>query len=88
MRKCLFRINGSEANYYSEYNEDTPLNSNEVIVNFMHDKFLEVIHIDDGDIKWVSKSYADRSPDIVKLKGVDGYTNYKYKKNCKSVRWD
>lgn len=51
MRKCLFRINGSEASYYSEYNEDTPLNSNEVIVNFMHDKFLEVIHIDDGDIK-------------------------------------
>lgn len=51
MRKCLFRINGSEASYYSEYNEDTPLNSNEVIVNFMYDKFLEVIHIDDGDIK-------------------------------------
>ena len=51
MRKCLFRINGSEASYYSEYNEDTPLNSNEVIVNFMLDKFLEVIHIDDGDIK-------------------------------------
>ena len=51
MKKCLFRINGSEASYYSEYNEDTPLNSNEVIVNFMHDKFLEVIHIDDGDIK-------------------------------------
>lgn len=51
MRKCLFRINGFEASYYSEYNEDTPLNSNEVIVNFMHDKFLEVIHIDDGDIK-------------------------------------
>ena len=51
MRKCLFRINGSEASYYSEYNEDTPLNSNEVIVNFMHDKFLEVIHIDDCDIK-------------------------------------
>lgn len=51
MRKCLFRINGSEASYYSEYNEDTLLNSNEVIVNFMHDKFLEVIHIDDGDIK-------------------------------------
>ena len=51
MRKCLFRINGSGASYYSEYNEDTPLNSNEVIVNFMHDKFLEVIHIDDGDIK-------------------------------------
>ena len=51
MRKCLFRINGSEANYYSEYNEDTPLNSNEVIVIFVHDKFLEVIHIDDGDIK-------------------------------------
>lgn len=51
MRKCLFRINGSEASYYSEYNEDTPLNSNEVIVNFMHDKFVEVIHIDDGDIK-------------------------------------
>ena len=51
MRKCLFRINGSEANYYSEYNEDTPLNSNEVIVNFMHDKVLEVIHIDDSDIK-------------------------------------
>lgn len=51
MRKYLFKINGSEASYYSEYNEDTPLNSNEVIVNFMHDKFLEVIHIDDGDIK-------------------------------------
>ena len=51
MRKCLFRINGSEASYYSEYNEDTPLNSNEVIVNFMYDKFLEVIHIDDGDMK-------------------------------------
>ena len=51
MKKCLFRINGSEASYYSEYNEDTPLNSNEVIVNFMYDKFLEVIHIDDGDIK-------------------------------------
>ena len=51
MRKCLFRINGSEASYYSEYNEDTPLNSNEVIVNFIHDNFLEVIHIDDGDIK-------------------------------------
>ena len=51
MRKCLFRINGSEASYYSEYNENTPLNSNEVIVNFMYDKFLEVIHIDDGDIK-------------------------------------
>ena len=51
MRKCLFRINGSEASHYSEYNEDTPLNSNEVLVNFMYDKFLEVIHIDDGDIK-------------------------------------
>ena len=51
MKKCLFRINGSEANYYSEYDEDTPLKSDEVIVNFMYDKFLEVIHIDDGDWK-------------------------------------
>ena len=51
MKKCLFRINGSEENYYSEYDEDTPLNLDEVIVNFIHDNFLEVIHIDDGDIK-------------------------------------
>lgn len=49
------------------------------------DKNLICIESDDGDIKWVSKSYADRSPDIVKLKGVDGYTNYKYKKNCKLI---
>ena len=51
MRKYLFKINGSEARYYSKYDECTPLNSNEVIVNFIHDNFLEVIHIDDSDIK-------------------------------------
>ena len=51
MRKCLFRINSSEANYYSEYDEDTPLNSDEVIVNFIHNNFIEVIHIDDSDVK-------------------------------------
>lgn len=51
MKKCVFKLVNSEAYYIKEYNPDIPLESNEVIVNFMYDKFLEVIHIDDGDIK-------------------------------------
>lgn len=51
MRKCLFRINGSEAHYCSEYDENIPLNPDEVIVSFTHDNFRDVVHIDDGDIK-------------------------------------
>jgi len=50
MRKCLFRIEGPNAVYIKEYEEE-PLNQEEVIVTFTHNNFADVVHIDDGDWK-------------------------------------
>lgn len=50
MQKCVFKINGSEAHYIKEYEEE-PLEEGEVIVTFTNNNFRDVVHIDDGDWK-------------------------------------
>ena len=51
MKRCVYKLVNSEAYYIKEYNPEIPLESDEVIVNFIHNNFIEVIHIDDSDVK-------------------------------------
>lgn len=52
MRACIFRKNGFDADYVSEYDPETFVEDDSLIIVTFNDesKFMEKIHIDDGDM--------------------------------------
>ena len=52
MRTCIFRKNGFEADYVSEYDPDNFVEDDSLIIVVFNDdsSFMEKIHIDDGDM--------------------------------------
>ena len=65
MKKCVFKIYGSEAHYLKEYEDGMFLEPGEVIVTFTHDNFYDIVHIDDGDIKCMQILHEEEKDPVI-----------------------